>query len=358
MEVDKQTSQKTNNGPKDTSSTQENPKKDTNEHKTSSDYYFDSYSHFGIHEEMLKDTVRTKTYQRAILQNKHLFKDKIVLDVGAGTGILCLFAAQAGAKKVFGIECATIANHAKKIVKENGFEDVITIIQGKLEEVELPVPKVDVIISEWMGYFLLYESMVHTVIYARDKWLAEGGVIMPDQSRLFLCAIEDGDYKTEKIEFWNNVYGFKMTSLKEEALKEPLVDVVSSKAVVTDTAQVLNMDLYTVKVKDLNFSSNFTLNVKCDDYVHAIVAFFDVWFSKSHTRVGFSTAPFAEYTHWKQTVFYLDESLMVHKGTKVTGNIKVESNAKNHRDLDIVLQVNYKSPQTGSINQERLYHMR
>lgn len=47
---------------------------------TSADYYFDSYSHFGIHEEMLKDEVRTKSYMNAILLNKHLFKDKIVLD--------------------------------------------------------------------------------------------------------------------------------------------------------------------------------------------------------------------------------------------------------------------------------------
>ena len=55
---------------------------------TSKDYYFDSYAHFGIHEEMLKDEVRTQTYRRSIEDNQHLFKDKIVLDVGCGTGIL------------------------------------------------------------------------------------------------------------------------------------------------------------------------------------------------------------------------------------------------------------------------------
>ncbi len=70
---------------------------------TSKDYYFDSYAHFGIHEEMLKDGVRTKAYRDAILNNKHLFKDKIVLDVGCGTGILCMFAAKAGAKHVYGV---------------------------------------------------------------------------------------------------------------------------------------------------------------------------------------------------------------------------------------------------------------
>jgi ribosomal protein L11 methylase PrmA len=73
---------------------------------TSADYYFDSYSHFGIHEEMLKDKVRTQTYMKSIVNNKHLFKGKVVLDVGCGTGILCMFAAKAGAKKVIGVSIA------------------------------------------------------------------------------------------------------------------------------------------------------------------------------------------------------------------------------------------------------------
>ena len=70
------------------------------EEMTSKDYYFDSYAHFGIHEEMLKDEVRTLTYRNSMWHNKHLFKDKIVLDVGCGTGILSMFAARAGAKQV------------------------------------------------------------------------------------------------------------------------------------------------------------------------------------------------------------------------------------------------------------------
>ncbi len=72
---------------------------------------------------MLKDSVRTSTYMKAIVNNKHLFKDKVVLDVGCGTGILCMFAAKAGAKKVIGIEMAGIINQAREIVKDNGFED-------------------------------------------------------------------------------------------------------------------------------------------------------------------------------------------------------------------------------------------
>lgn len=141
------------------------------------DYYFDSYSHFSIHEDMLKDKVRTLAYMNAITKNPHLFEDKIVLDVGCGTGILSIFAARAGAKHVYGIENASIAYQATKIIKDNGFESKITIIKGKVEEVQLPVEKVDIIISEWMGYFLLYESMLDTVLFARDKWLSADGIV-------------------------------------------------------------------------------------------------------------------------------------------------------------------------------------
>lgn len=80
--------------------------------------------------------------------------------------------AKSGAKHVYGIEKANIYNHSRNIIAENELSDKITIINGLVEEIELPVEKVDIIISEWMGYFLLYESMFDSVIYARDKWLA------------------------------------------------------------------------------------------------------------------------------------------------------------------------------------------
>jgi len=129
------------------------------------DYYFGSYSHFNIHEEMLKDTARTDAYKKAIEQNSHLFKDKVVLDIGCGTGILSMFAAKCGAKKVYAVDNADIAYFAMDIVKKNGFGGKIKVIKGKIEDVEdIKDHSIDVIISEWMGYFLLYESMLDSII--------------------------------------------------------------------------------------------------------------------------------------------------------------------------------------------------
>jgi Ribosomal protein L11 methyltransferase (PrmA) len=103
-----------------------------NNDPTSKDYYFDSYAHHAIHEEMLKDEVRTRTYEMAIMENKHLFEDKIILDVGCGTGILSMFAARAGAKHVYAVDCSSIAKQAREIISINGFADRITVIQGKV----------------------------------------------------------------------------------------------------------------------------------------------------------------------------------------------------------------------------------
>ena len=122
---------------------------------------------------MLKDTTRTNAYQRAIEGNPEDFKDKIVLDIGCGTGILSIFAARAGAKHVYAIDNAEIALFAKEIVEENNLTDKITVIKGKMEEVDLPFKEgeIDIIVSEWMGYFLVYEGMLDVVLWARDKYL-------------------------------------------------------------------------------------------------------------------------------------------------------------------------------------------
>jgi type I protein arginine methyltransferase len=261
---------------------------------------------------------------------------------------------KAGAKHVIGVDMSTIIFKAKEIVKVNGMEDKITLIQGKMEEIEIPFPKVDIIISEWMGYFLLYESMLDTVLYARDKYLEKDGLIFPDKATIYVCGIEDGDYKDEKIgckcfvatetfnthEYWqpivwDNVYGFDYSPLKATALSEPLVDTVEVKAAVTDPASVITLDLYTCTTADLAFEIPFNLKCRRDDFVHALVAWFDIDFTACHKPIRFSTGPHTKYTHWKQTVFYLREVLTVQQGEEVACTLVVKPNEKNRRDLDI-----------------------
>jgi len=81
-----------------------------------------------IHEIMLKDTVRTDAYRDFIYNNKDLFKDKVVLDVGTGTGVLSMFCAKAGAKKVISVDNSAIINKARAIIFENGLDGIIASV--------------------------------------------------------------------------------------------------------------------------------------------------------------------------------------------------------------------------------------
>jgi len=329
------------------------------EEMTSKDYYFDSYAHFGIHEEMLKDEVRTLTYRNSMWHNKHLFKGKVVLDVGCGTGILSMFAAKAGARQVIGVDMSSIVDHAKQIVKDNGLADVVTIIRGKVEEISLPegVEKVDIIISEWMGYCLFYESMLDTVLFARDKWLAPGGLMFPDKATLYICGIEDRQYKDDKIHWWDDVYGFDMSCIRKVALTEPLVDTVDCNQVVTNSCLIKDIDIQTCTKEDIPFTSPFHLQIKRNDYMQALVTYFNIEFTKCHKRVGFSTSPEARYTHWKQTVFYLDDYLTCKKGDEVTGVFSMKPNTRNVRDLDFEIKVDFNG-ELGKVSENNAYRMR
>ncbi len=86
--------------------------------------------------------------------------------------------------------------------------------KGRLEDLGLDGAKFDAIVSEWMGYFLLYEGMLDSVIHARDRHLAAGGRVLPNRCRMFLAGLDDKERYKEYVDFWDDVYGFKMSCMR------------------------------------------------------------------------------------------------------------------------------------------------
>ena len=109
----------------------------------------------------------------------------------------------------------------------------------------------------------------------------------------------------------------------------------------TDPCLLYTIDLYTVTVPDLAFAEKFTLQAQRNDFVHALIAWFDIDFTACHKPIKFSTGPHSKYTHWKQTVFYLKEALTLEQGERINGMLSSHRNAVKPRDLDI--RIDYES---------------
>ena len=209
-----------------------------------------------------------------------------------------------------------------------------------------------------MGYFLLYESMLDSVLFARDKYLVPGGKMLPDRAQLYVAAIEDGQYKHQKCTFWNDVYGVDMSCLTPTVMKEPLVDTVDSQMIMSDACKILDLDLVKCKKSDVEFASQYSLTMKYTDRVHGLVAWFDTPFSDLTRPVILSTSPYKKYTHWKQTVFYMEQDLDVREGDTIYGSVACRQSKANFRELDLKISYHYDNGPKGNVQFKNLYKIK
>lgn len=171
-------------------------------------------------------------------------------------------------------------------------KDKITVINGKVEEINLPVSEVDIIISEWMGYLLLYEGMFDSVMFARDKWLKKdgSGMLFPNRASLSLRGINDVHYWNDKLNFWNSVYGYDYRSFRKWVELEPLVENCPSDIISTEVCAILDLDLMTAKKSDLDFASDYKITSLRDGYINGLVIWFDVAFTFGKKPIFLTTS--------------------------------------------------------------------
>ncbi|KAG9459702.1 hypothetical protein H6P81_004210 [Aristolochia fimbriata] len=325
--------------------------------------YFCTYAFLYHQKEMLSDRVRMDAYYNAIFKNQDHFRGKTVLDVGTGSGILAIWSAQAGARRVYAVEATKMSEHARELVKANGLEDIVEVIESSMEDVILP-EKVDVIISEWMGYFLFRESMFDSVICARDRWLKPTGVMYPSHARMWIAPVRSGlvDKKTEDYESamddWHNFvndtkayYGVDMGALtkpfcdeqKKYYLQTSQWCSLHPEQVIGTPAVIKEIDCLTTSIDDIlkvraQFSSSITVETA---RFSGFGGWFDVQFRGSTSDparcvIELTTAPSTvDLTHWGQQVFFLRPAPRVCQGDLVSASFSMERSKMNHRLMEV-----------------------
>ena len=329
--------------------------------------YFCTYGYLYHQKDMLEDQARMTAYHNAVRLNPRQFKDKVVLDVGTGSGILAIWAAQ-WRKKVYAVEATYMAKHARALIKANGLDGVIEVLQSTVEEVELP-EKVDVIISEWMGF-----SSSASPCSTRSSSLATAGSrrgrMFPSHAKMYLAPIRTQTSAKKREEFEDSCVGWdefadrrcrttastydrspRRSSRSRGVL--PQHQRVGGRPPVAGARRALRAPRLrpTHRHAGGDAKPGRALQPSGDGggwaggpaEVGAFCGWFDVSFKGSsanpnETDVELTTAPDANgATHWGQQAFYLDPTLSAADGNVIAGRLELKRKAENQRLYDLRL---------------------
>lgn len=134
-----------------------------------------------FHVKMLNDRSRTQAYISAI--REVVRPGDVVVDLGTGTGVLAVAAAQAGARHVYAIEAGAVAGAARAVFDANGMGDRITLVEGWSTGVTLPEPA-DVLVTETIGDEPLSEKVLEFTLDSRKRLLKSDARVVPGRVRL------------------------------------------------------------------------------------------------------------------------------------------------------------------------------
>ncbi len=280
------------------------------------------YAEFEVHRTMIRDRVRTEAFRRAI--DAAVRPGDIVLDVGAGSGILSVFAARAGAARVYAVEETSIAVLAQDLAAANGVAEIVRVIHGDVLDIDLP-ERVDVVVSEWLGGFGIDEGMLVPVITARDRWLKPGGVMIPHSVTAWAALVYDR-YLEDMVHFLrDNPYGLSLNELVDKTVNEILYSGSSRHLAADDRRSEPSLlwttqaDVIQLEQAEAPHEAETVLPVHDHGTANALA----LWFSAELAAgISLSVGPGDPPTHWGMTTAPLSSPLELTPGMAVRARVK------------------------------------
>ena len=160
-----------------------------------------------------------------------------------------------------------------------------------------------------MGFYLLNESMLDSVIYARDKWLKPGGLMLPEQATVYIAPVSMQEFWRRKYHRFLSYFGLDYSSIANKNLEQALsksyvIEQLAPDQLLSEPVAIFSLDLLTVQKSDLTgWRVSVALPTDREGSFHGITVFFDVTFLQK--AVTLSCSPRAAPTHWMQTTLLL-----------------------------------------------------
>jgi protein arginine N-methyltransferase 1 len=261
------------------------------------------------HRLMLADRRRTNAFKAAISQC--IKPGDRVVDIGAGTGILSLFACRAGAEKVYAIESTAMVSLARKFAEENGYADRVSFIHAHSLEARLP-EKVDAVVSETLGHGGLEENILGSLLNARTRFLKPGGIIIPRRIIIYAAPAHVPQI-IRRQKFWDTrKYGLDFRPAQEYAQNMVHPRRLQPGQILTKPQKIFDLDLRRIKRDRVFGRARFCFSRSLT------FSGFACWFQAELAKnIILDNAPASPRTHWFQLFFPAPDTYQLGAGGQV-----------------------------------------
>jgi SAM-dependent methyltransferase len=260
---------------------------------------------------MALDERRNTAYESALA--KVVGPESVVLDLGAGLGLHGLLAARLGAKRVYLVEPEDIGLLALEAAKANGLAERIKLLQGKIEDVEVP-ELVDVIVAVFTGNFLLEEDLLPSLFFARDRFLKPGGALIPDRAVMEAAPVHAPELHEREIASWSKpCLDLDLSSARQYGRNTIYYDRdrLERAQCLSKPADLLCLDLAAAVHTDCTAQASYSIEQAgiCHGWAG--------WFRMRLGDDWLSTAPQEPRVHWSPAFLPVDPPIEVSKGDQL-----------------------------------------
>lgn len=272
------------------------------------------------HRTLIADKPRNEAFYAA-LKAVIVPGQTVVADIGAGTGLLSVFASKLGAKSVYLFETAEVAGVADKILKANRVKNCHLIPCHSTDFTDRL--SVDVIVSETLGNYALEENIVDTLNDARKRFLRPGGIVIPSAIRQYVVPVVGARVDAE-LRAWQRVgHGVDLGVAETMSFNNVYVRWLEPSELLDGGRSAVawdSVDLTTPQRASRKGEARWTLKA------NRTIFGFAVWWDATLLKdVVLSTAPDAPRTHWEQLYFPLAAPIVAKSGDGIAVQLKSRS---------------------------------
>src|SRR5215217_7067511 len=259
--------------------------------------------------QMLADASRMDAYAAALRRTVN--RDSVVMDLGCGPGVFALLACQLGARRVYAVEPDNVIGLAREAAAANGFADRIEFFEKLSTEISLPEPP-SIIVSDLRGVLPFFQQHIPSIIDARKRLLARGGMLIPRRDILWAAVVEAPEQYAELVTPWQNQFDLDLSAGTHFITNNWRKTHIKPEQFLAEPVCWNTIDYHEVESRDVR--AEISWRAARNGIAHGFAVWFD---SELVDDIGFSNHPSASRLIYGQGFFPFSEPVKVSEGDRI-----------------------------------------